>query len=155
MASADKNPVRIAVKPYTEEPLPKLSAEYLRQISAFLEPHRMLTTRFELCQPRYAPIGVSAVLSIRGMAAHAQEEAERLLRELLDHVNGPQNFGGWVRFHEVYQSLSMLPFVDRVDALNLFPESRDAVLTGSDIYLAEDRLCYAGSIRLTCREYGR
>ena len=115
----------------------------------------MLTTRFELCQPRYAPIGVNVTLCVRGMVSHARQETERLLRETLDHVNGPEPFGGWVRFHEIYHKLNELPFVDAVDSLTLFPESRDAALVGSDIQLGDDCLCYAGSIRLSLREYGR
>lgn len=150
-----KNLVKVVVKPYTEEELPTLSREYLQRIGDFLNPRRMLTTRFEICQPRYVPVGVRVTLSIRGMASYAREETERLLREQLDFVHGPQNFGQWVRFHEIYQKLNALPFVDAVDALNLFPESRDAVLEGSDICLEEDSLCYPGTIQVTLREYGR
>ena len=150
-----KNLVKVAVKPYTEEEFPKLSKAYLQQIRSFLEPRRMLTTRFEICQPRYVPVAVNATLSIRGMASYAKTEAEQLLRTELDYVNGPQNFGGWVRFNELYQKLSALPFVDAVESLNLFPESRDAVLIGSDVRLDDDSLCYPGTIRLTIRENGR
>ena len=155
VAVGDENLVRIAVKPYTEEPMSKLSPEYLRQIREFLEPYRMLTTRFELCQPRYVPVGVHATLSIQGSADRAREQVQALLQESLDHVNGPENFGGWVRFHEIYQKLNELPFVDAVDILNLFPGSREAVLVGSDIQLGDDCLCYAGTIQLTLREHGR
>lgn len=155
MAFGQQNLIRIVVKPHTEEELPRLSEDYLRQIRAYLEPRRMLTTRFELCQPRYVPVGVDVTLSIRGMASYAEEETRRLLRELLDYVNGPQNFGDWVRFHEIYQKLNALPFVDAVDALILFPESRDGVLVGGDIRLEDDSLCYPGTIQLTLREHGR
>ncbi len=155
VAVSGRNLVKVAVKPYTEEELPKLSAAYVEQIRNFLEPRRMLTTRFEICQPRYVPVGVNAALSIRGMSAYAKDEAERLLREALDYVNGSQAFGEWVRFHEIYQKLSALPFVAAVDALHLFPESRDAVLVGSDIRLDDESLCYPGTIRLTIREHTR
>ncbi len=155
VAIGTKNLVKIAVKPYTEEELPKLSENYLRQLRDYLEPRRMLTTRIEICQPRYVPVGVYAVLSIRGMRAHAETETERVLRGLLDHVNGPQGFGGFLRFNEVYQALNALPFVEAVDALSLYPESRDAVLLGSDIRMDDDSLCYPGTIRLTLREQGR
>jgi hypothetical protein len=89
------------------------------------------------------------------MASYAEEETRRLLREQLDYVNGPQNFGGWIRFHEIYQKLNALPFVDAVDALTLFPESRDGVAVGGDIRLEDDSLCYPGTIQLTLREHGR
>ena len=155
VAIRNKNLVKIAIKPYTEEELPKLSKEYLRQIQTFLEPHRMLTTRFELCSPRYVPIGVRAMVSVRGMASYAKEEIEKLIRETLDYVNGAQRFGEWVRFNMLYQKISSLPFVEGVDALNLFPESRDAVLEGSDIRVEDDSLCYPGTIQLIIREHGR
>ena len=155
VAVSGKNLVKIAVKPYTEEELPKLSADYLRQLQEYLEPRRMLTTRFEICQPRYVPVSVNAALCIRGMASHAQKEAEQVLRRFLDHVNGPQAFGGWIRFNELYQALSALPFVDAVDGLSMYPESRDAVLVGSDIHLEDDSLCCPGTLRLTLREQGR
>ena len=135
--------------------MPKLSQEYLRQIRKYLEPYRMLTTRFELCQPRYVPVGVHAILNVQGEAARAREQVESLLRQILDHVDGPENFGGWVRFHEIYQKLTDLPFVEAVDVLSLFPDGRDAVLVGSDVKLGDDCLCYAGSIQLTLREHGR
>lgn len=80
----------------------------------------MLTSRFEICQPRYVPVRVHAILRIRGSAAHAQEETEELLRKILDHVNGPEDFGGWVRFHQVYQKLTDLPFVEGVEARACF-----------------------------------
>lgn len=155
VAVGEENLVRIAVKPHTEEPMPKLSQEYLRQIREYLEPYRMLTTRFELCQPRYVPVGVHAILNVQGEAARAREQVESLLRQILDHVDGPENFGGWVRFHEIYQKLTDLPFVEAVDVLSLFPDGRDAVLVGSDVKLGDDCLCYAGSIQLTLREHGR
>lgn len=155
VAFGSKNLVKIAVKPYTEEDFPKLSDAYMRQIRSFLEPRRMLTTRFEICQPRYVPIGVRATLSIRGMASHAYEEAERLLRDALDHIHGEQEFGECVRFNDLYQKLSALPFVDAVDALNIYPESADAVLTGGDIHPDDDCLCCPGTIELTLREHGR
>lgn len=155
VAVSGKNLVKIAVKPYTEEERPKLSPDYLRQLRDFLEPHRMLTTRFEICQPRYVPINVHAVLSIRGMAAYAQKEIEQLLQTFLDHINGPQEFGGWVRFNELYQALSALPCVEAVDGLRLYPESREAAVVGSDIRLEDDSLCCPGAIHLTLREQGR
>lgn len=155
VAVGNKNLVKIAVKPYTEESLPKLSKEYLRQIQTCLEPHRMLTTRFELCSPRYVPIDVRATVSVRGMVSYAKEEIEKLIRETLDYVNGSQGFGEWVRFNVLYQKISGLPFVEGVDALSLFPGSRDAFLVGSDIRIEDDSLCYPGTIQLSIREHGR
>ncbi len=151
VASGKDNLVKIAVKPHTEEMLSRLSDEYLSKIRAYLEPCRLVTTRYEICQPRYAQIGVKASISIRGMASYAQEEAEKLLKEALDYINGPQNFGEGVRFNEIYQKLISLPFVEAVDSLNLYPENRDATLVGSDISVGNDCLCYPGTVQLILR----
>ena len=154
-ADSRRNLVRIAVKPYTEEKFPRLSEAYLNQLQAYLEPRRLLTVRFEICQPRYVPVAVHAALTVRGLRDRAREEADRLLRRTLDGIEGLRDFGGWIRFNELYQSLANLPFVEAVDALSLFPESRDAVLIGSDIRLEDDSLCYPGTIQLTVREQWR
>lgn len=144
-----ENLVKIAVKPYTEEKYPKLSPEYLAQIGAYLDAHRLLTTRIELLQPQYVPIHVSAVLYVKRHYQRVREDVEELLRRLLDHVDGPEGFGGWVRFNEVYQQLSALPCVAAVDALRLTPGvSEGAVLVGTDIALSEESLCCPGSFQM-------
>ncbi len=155
VADSEKNLVKIAVKPHIEEEFPKLSDEYVQKIREYLEPRRLLTTGIEICQPQYAPIGISAVISIRGMAAYARRETEELLRSLLDYVNGSKNFGDGIRFNEVYQKLNALSCVEAVDALDIFPESRDAILVGSDICVGDDCLCYPGTVRVDIREYGK
>lgn len=155
VADRNRNLVRIAVKPHSEEALPSLSQDYILQISSYLEPRRMLTTRFEICRPCYVPVAVTASLCIRGAVDHARVETERMLREALDHVNGVENFGGVVRFNELYQKLSTLPFMVAVDSLTLIPENQYGVLDGSDIRLGDDCLCYPGSIELSFREHGR
>ena len=155
VADREKNLVRIIVKPHLEEPFPKLSEDYILQIASYLEPRRMLTTRFEICQPRYAPVAVNASLCIRGTVEYAREETQRILRETLDHINGKENFGGVVRFNDLYQKLSGLPFMVAVDSLTLIPENQNGTLEGSDIRLGDDCLCYPGRIDLIFREHGR
>lgn len=147
-----RNIVRIAVKPWGEGPFPRLSPAYLRQIRAFLEPHRLLTTRIEVLQPRYVPVAVSASVSVRGMTGRVREEAEAALRQALDYVNGPQSFGETVCFRTLCQALSALPSVESVESLSLFPEGRGAVLADGDILLEPDSLCCPGSLRLTILE---
>lgn len=152
-----KNLVKVAVKPDMDTPHPLLPPGYLKQIADYLEPRRMLTTRFELEQPRYVPISVSATLCVRGVTAlaDAQAEATAMLQGLLDYENGPQSFGAWVRFNEIYQRLSALTFVEAVDVLNVYPEGPNAAMVGRDIQLGEFSLCYPGTISLTLRANGR
>lgn len=148
-AISDENLVKVAVKPYTEERYPKLSAEYLKQIQAHLESHRLLTTRVELVQPNYVPINVSAVLYVRQHYQQAEKEVRQLLEQLLDHVNGEEGFGGWVRFSQVYRQLTDLPCVAAVDTLYLSPATTEgAALVDSDIRLEDASLCCPGTFRL-------
>lgn len=155
VALSGKNRVKIAVKPYAEGDRPKLSQVYIRQIADFLEPRRMLTTQIQICQPRYVPVSVTASLTVRGMEDEARRQAEEFLRRELDYVNGPQDFGGWVRLNKLYQKLSGLPFVGTVEALSLFPESRGGVLLSGDVRLEDDALCCPGAIHLTVRRHER
>ena len=149
-----ENLVKVVVKPYTEEKLPQLSANYLRQIGAYLDSRRMITTRVELVQPRYVPIHVSAVVYIRRHFQRAQEEVRELLAALLDHIDGEESFGGTVRFHEVYQQLIALPCVAAVDALRLSCAGAEgATQSGLDICLDEESLCYPGEFRLEFHDY--
>lgn len=150
-----KNRVKIAVKPHAEGARPRLSQAYIRQIAAFLEPRRMLTTQIQICQPRYVPVSVTASLTVRGMEDAARRQVEDFLRQELDYVNGPQEFGGWVRLNELYQKLGGLPFVGTVEALTLFPESQGGVLISGDVRLDDDALCCPGEIRLTVRRNER
>lgn len=150
-----KNRVRIAVKPYAEGERPQLSQAYIRQIAAFLERRRMLTTQIQICQPRYVPVSVAASLTVQGLEDVHRRELEAFLRQELDHVNGPESFGGWIRLNELYQKLSALPFVGAVEALSLFPESQGGILLGGDVRLEDDALCCPGQLRLTIRRSER
>ena len=142
-----ENLVHLTVKPYSEDPLPALSPRYLQEIRAWLEPRRMLTTRIELIQPRYVPVDVRAVVYVKSYFDQAAEEIEALLHRALDFVNGPQPFGSWVRFTQIYQALLDLPCVEAVDDLRLLPAAHSGVTQeGPDLKLDDHSLCYPGQI---------
>lgn len=146
-ANPEENLVYLAIKPYSEEPLPQLSSRYLQEIRAWLEPRRMLTTRIELVQPRYVPIDVRVVVYVKSYFDQAAGEIEALLRKSLDFVNGPQPFGSWVRFTQIYQSLLDLPCVEAVDDLRLLPAAHSGVIQeGPDLKLDDRSLCYPGQV---------
>lgn len=152
VAEPQENLVRIAVKPQTGEPFPKLPSLYLREIRAWLEPRRMLTTRIELLQPQYIPVDVRAVLYIKSYFEHAERDAVSLLKAALDYVNGPQPFGGRVRFSHLYQGLLGLPCVEAVEDLRLLPGAHTGIrVEGADLLLDDRSLCYPGQIDLELR----
>ena len=159
IADPQENRVSITVKPKTNEPRPVLSDLYLHEIRAWLEPRRMLGTRIELLQPRYIPIDVRAVIYVKSYFEHAAAEIESLLRQDLDYVDGPQGFGSWIRFTQIYQRLLDLPCVEVVDDLRFLPGSYTGIsIEGPDLKLDDQSLCYPGQIYLdlhTISEPGR
>lgn len=155
VVDSEKNEVRIVVKPYAEQERPQLTSAYLHSIRAYLEPYRMLTTRVELCQPQYALIGVRAVVSAKGDAAQIRTKIHEVLQVYLDDSAGVRSFGETLYFHQVYQLLTQLAYVEMVDELTLYPQNRYAVQQGSDISLRADALSCAGNIEIQVQEYGR
>ena len=109
----------------------------------------MLTTRVELISPRYVRIDVNVKLFAKPHYEHAQEEIETALRKSLDYVTTDVPFGSWIRFSDIFDTLSKLPSVVRVDSLRLIPEDRnDIIASSSDFKLSDRALCYPGDIKL-------
>ena len=144
-----ENLVKLVVKPYTKEERPTLSPLYLKQLAGYLEKRRMLTTRIDLISPRYVRMDVAVKVFVHPHFERAEEEITALLRRSLDYVTTDVPFGSWIRFGEIYDALSELPCVVRVDSLRLLPEDRrDITLFSSDMKLSDRALCYPGDIRL-------
>lgn len=143
------NIVRIAVKPYTQGKLPRLSALYIKYIQRYLEPRRMITTGIEILQPKYIPINVQATINVKSYFENARQEIEELLNEELDYVSSQRGFGETVRFNDIYRKIEELPCVVSVNNLSLIPQVRgDFDMLGMDIQLASHCLCYPGRIAL-------
>ncbi len=144
-----KNTVYVVVKPQSgSQKLPILSEIYEREISEYLDERRMLTTRVQLLQPRYTAINVAAVLRTKRYYPAVEEQIRAVLRDILDRVEGDADFGGTVRFDEVYRALSRVSGITAIDALKLIPtDLAAATLSGNDILLAPDALCYCGEIK--------
>ena len=149
-ADAVKNTVSIVVKPQSGgEKFPVLSEAYQQEIAAYLNERRMLTTKIELLQPRYVPINVIAVLRVKRHYQSVEEQVRELLKNMLDHIESDDDFGGMVHFDEVYRALSRIPGIAAIDALRLMPDDNiGASMVGTDIALAPESLCCPGEIKL-------
>lgn len=144
-----ENLVNLVVKPYTEKGLPVLSQLYKDQLVAYIDRRRMLTTRVTLISPRYVRIDTAAAIIIKPHYENARTEIENAIRQCLDYVSTDAPFGSWIRFSSVFDTLSKLPCVVRVDSLRLIPEDRaDVTISSSDFKLSDRALCYPGDIRL-------
>lgn len=149
-----QNTVWITVKPQSgADMLPKLSPAYQNAILEHLNRCRMITTRIELLQPRYLPIDVIVALRVKKYYRSVEKDVYTLLCNMLDHVTSDDDFGGIIRFDEMYRELSHIAGVTAIDSLRLIPaESGCAVISGNDILLPPDTLCYPGDIKTELRD---
>lgn len=145
----ESNLVRLTVKPFSQERFPALSETYRRQIMQYLEPRRMITTRFELRQPQYVPIDVRARVYVKSYYENIRSEIEALIERELDFVSGAHTFGETVSFTELYRKLEDMQGVEGVYALSLEPGVQNHVTrVGEDVQLGESCLCYLGNLTL-------
>lgn len=149
-ADPEKNIVWVAVKPMGNgKSYPQLSPNYINEISGYLNRFRMITTRVELVQPRYVPIHVSARFRVKKHYQSVEQEVRDLLVKILDHVEGEDDFGGWIRFDELHRRISRLSGIVGVDSLHLTAgDTLGAKQVGTDIRLAEDSLACPGNMHL-------
>lgn len=144
-----ENKVTVAVKPWSEEPLPKLSALYQRVIEKYLDAHRLLTVKICLAQPQYVAVDVRGTIYVKRHYEHYREEIEAVLREHLDYVRGDQQFGETLKFDRLFYSLERLECVESVQSLQIYPQNRKlAAVQGMDIVPREDCLLYPGNFDL-------
>lgn len=144
-----ENKVTVAVKPWSEEPLPRLSALYQRVIAKYLDAHRLLTVEICLAQPQYVAVDVRGTIYVKRHYEHYREEIEEVLREHLDYVRGEQQFGETLKFDRLFYSLERLECVESVQSLQIYPQNRKlAAVQGMDIVPREDCLLYPGNFDL-------
>lgn len=143
------NLVKIAVKPYTEESFPMLSDEYVKQITRWIEPRRMITTKVEIIQPRYIPINIQASVYVKSYFQNAYKQIEDMLTTELDYINSDHSFGEIIKFNEIYEKLEAMDCVEFVYKLSLIPNIRSGVeMKELDIHLGSQCLCYLGRLDL-------
>lgn len=143
------NLVKIAVKPYTEERFPRLSDEYVKQITRWIETRRMITTKVEIIQPHYIPINIQASVYVKSYFRNAYKQIEDMLTTELDHINSDRSFGETIRYNEIYEKLETMDCVEFVYKLALIPNVRSWVeMKELDICLGNQCLCYLGRLEL-------
>ncbi len=152
-AGAQDNEVRIAVKPYSEQPFPVLSPIYRERILAEVEKRRMLATKVTLLSPIYVRVDVSGRIHLKPFSGDGRERVETTLRGLLDGISSDRNFGGCLSFREICDALEALDCVEEICRLILRPQPGPGIrMQGADIWMQEGALCYPGRLEL---EYGR
>ena len=80
---------------------------------------------------------------------NAAARIEEVIRQKVDYLNSPKNFGEPLKFDEVFHAIEMLDCVEYVYDLSLRPKSfSGARMHDADVHPAGNCLLYPGDIRV-------
>lgn len=145
----NKNMVRIAVLPESDEKFPKLSRIYSDKITERLKERRLITSEFQVLKPSFVAIGVKCTVYVKRHFTDCRKQIEDRIRAKVDYLGTDRNFGDRLMFEEVFHAIEDLPCVEYVYDLSLHSENTKlAQLKEYDIYPRFDCLCYPGEIEL-------
>lgn len=94
--------VTIVVVPYSEEKKPLPSEGFLKNVKAYLNQHRLLTTELHVIAPEYIKITIYAVVVVEPYMKGEAKKIIDALNKLLDPLNDDQR-GGWEFGRSVYK----------------------------------------------------
>ncbi len=146
-AEEGTNRIHIAVRPNSDKKYPRLSGIYIKIIRSYMEERRLLSTQLIVESPVYVSINVH--LSVRVKKAYTQ--AEKRIPEALDRLFGSayDAFGATVYFHDIYEKIQGLEFIEEIYELSLDADRKKAChISGAGITLARNALCCGGKYRI-------
>ncbi len=145
----NRNLVRIAVKPGTDEEFPGLPDTYKAAIEKQLEDRRLLTAKIQIVAPVYTPVDVHGTIYVKRQYDNSRELILQAIRKNIDYIHSDRNFGETLKFEQVFHEIESLDCVEFIYELSLIPRNPGLVrLVDGDIIPAENCLCYSGNIVL-------
>ena len=145
----EKNLVKIAVLPDSDDEFPRLSSIYVEKISERLEDRRLITSQFSIMKPCFAAIGVKCTVYVKRHFSDCRKQIENRIRSKVDYRGSEKNFGDRLMFEDVFHAIEDLDCVEYVYDLSLHSENTKlAQMKEYDIYPRYDCLCYPGEINL-------
>ncbi len=145
----NKNLVRIAVLPDSDDRFPKLSRIYSDKIEERLKERRLITSQFQILRPSFVAIGVKCTVYVKRHYSDCKKQIEDRIRAKVNYIDSDRNFGDRLMFEDVFHSIEDLPCVEYVYDLSLHSENNKlAQMKEYDIYPRFDCLCYPGEIDL-------
>ena len=150
--------VIVVPPPVGDEDHPQPTDPLVAALTAFLAPHRLLTTRHHVVGPDYVEVAVSADLALHADAppAEALADARTRLATFLHPLRGGPDGTGWpfgrnVHVAEIYAALDRTPLVDYVEAVALTgpPPITDDAGRPTGVALAPHQLVRLGAVTLT------
>jgi hypothetical protein len=116
--------IKIYVKPASEKhPFPKLNETYRKNILAYLEPYRIITTKLEIESVEYRPFTIKLTLDF---AAQYNDGEKQIIAALKAHFpfqnfygNYPRRpFGEKITYGDIYRIVSSVPQVKTIETLD-------------------------------------
>ncbi len=152
----ERNIVRIAVKPGTEEDFPGLTEHYKSIIHDHLEMRRLLSTRIELLPPLYTKVNVTGTVYVKLNYDNCKERIEECIKEKIDYITTDKNFGDVLVFDDVFHAVELLDCVENVYDLSILPHST-AYVKLEDTNLLPDKNCllYPGDVQIEVVTYDK
>ncbi len=143
----NSNDIYVTLMPYSDKRNQGISKLYEAVISEYLQSRRMLTTKVSLVQPVYVPIDVHGTIYVKKNYKNCEGEIKDLLNKALDYVEGSQNFGDVLSFHDLFHELEQLDCVDFVYDFTITPRDRSrARLNGMDVVPNNNALLVPGEL---------
>ncbi|WP_028234516.1 baseplate J/gp47 family protein [Pseudobutyrivibrio sp. MD2005] len=143
----NKNDIYVTLMPYSDKGCQGISNLYAEIITDYLQSRRMLTTRVSLVQPVYVPVDVHGTIYVKKNYKDCDGVIKNLLLKALDYVNGNQNFGETLSFHDLFHDIEKLDCVDFVYDFSITPRDRaHAKLSGMDIVPNPNALLVPGEL---------
>lgn len=144
-----ENRIKIAVKPVSNQPFPKLSEIYRKAIQKQLEKARLLTVNINLQQPVYVPVHIQGTIYVEPHYEGCREQIEAVIKKQLDYIATERNFGERFHFDTLFQQIESLSCVKYIYDLSvILPSQHHAQQKGLDIQPKNNCLLYPGEIVL-------
>ena len=143
----NSNDIYVSLMPYSDKKNQGISKLYSTVITEYLQERRMLTTKVSLVQPVYVPVDVHGTIYVKKNYKNCAGEIKEFLNKTLDYVEGPQNFGDTLSFHDLFHELEQLDCVDFVYDFSITPRDRThAKLNGMDIVPNQNAILIPGEL---------
>lgn len=142
--------VKIVLREMSENKFAGFSKAYENEIMARIDYRRMLGTKVMLVQPEYVAVDIEGTVYIKQHMEHLAYMIDDEIRACIDYnKRSDKAFGDRVRFDELLKRVEALECVSFVSDLSISSENAElATVSGVDLQLAVNCLCYSGKINL-------
>lgn len=142
--------VKVVLREKSENKFAGFSKAYENEIMARIDYRRMLGTKVMLVQPEYVAVDIEGTVYIKQHMEHLAYMIDDEIRACIDYnKRSDKAFGDRVSFDELLKRVEALECVSFVSDLSMSSENAElATVSGVDLQLAVNCLCYSGKINL-------